>query len=49
MLDDLKYIHGRDASDALGLVEKQADQLLSDFEVFQDQVAAGLNCLCRHG
>ncbi len=40
MLDDLKYIHERDASDALGLVEKQADQLLSDFEVFQDQVAA---------
>lgn len=40
MLDDLKYIHERDSSDALGLVEKQAEQLLSDFEVFQDQVVA---------
>jgi len=40
MLDDLKYIHGRDASDALGLVEKQAEQLGYEFEVFQDQVAA---------
>ena len=40
MLDDLQYIHERDASDALGLVEKQAEQLLSDFEIFQDQLAA---------
>ena len=40
MLDDLTYIHGRDASDALGLVEKQAEQLSYEFEVFQDQVAA---------
>ena len=40
MLDDLTYIHGRDASDALGLVEKQAEQLGYEFEVFQDQVAA---------
>jgi glucose/mannose-6-phosphate isomerase len=40
MLDDLKYIHDRDASDALGLVAKQSDQLGIEFEVFQDQVAA---------
>jgi glucose/mannose-6-phosphate isomerase len=39
LLDDLNYIHERDASDALGLVAKQADQLSSDFEVFQDQLA----------
>lgn len=31
MLDDLKYIHQRDASDALGLAEKQGQQLLRSF------------------
>lgn len=33
MLDDLKYIHDRDANDALGIAEKQAAQLLQDFEL----------------
>lgn len=33
MLDDLKYIHQRDAQDALGIVEKQAGQLNYKFEV----------------
>lgn len=33
MLDDLKLIHERDVSDALGIVEKQGDQLLQKFEV----------------
>jgi len=33
MLDDLKYIHERDAQDALGVVEKQAQQLQHDFGV----------------
>lgn len=33
MLDDLKYIHQRDAQDALGIVEKQASQLSYKFEV----------------
>ena len=32
MLDDLKYIHQRDKEDALGIAEKQPQQLLHDFE-----------------
>lgn len=32
MLDDLKYIHERDAQDALGLAEKQWKQLTHDFD-----------------
>lgn len=31
MLDDLKYIHERDAQDALGIAEKQASQLTQQF------------------
>ena len=33
MLDDLKQIHYRDKSDALGIAEKQWQQLEHDFEV----------------
>ena len=33
MLDDLKYIHDRDAQDALGVVEKQWKQLTHEFGV----------------
>lgn len=33
MLDDLKFIHNRDASDALGIVAKQYEQLLSGPEL----------------
>mgnify|MGYP001370094493 CR=1 FL=1 len=33
MLDDLKYIHERDAQDALGVVEKQWQQLLYEYKV----------------
>jgi glucose/mannose-6-phosphate isomerase len=33
MLDDLKIIHERDAQDALGVAEKQWQQLLHDFKV----------------
>lgn len=33
MLDDLKYIHDKDAADALGIAAKQPDQLLHDFAV----------------
>jgi glucose/mannose-6-phosphate isomerase len=33
MLDDLKYIHERDTQDALGIVEKQWQQLEYDFEL----------------
>ena len=33
MLDDLKYIHGRDKSDALGVAEKQWQQLLETMEI----------------
>ncbi|MCW1908682.1 MAG: bifunctional phosphoglucose/phosphomannose isomerase [Candidatus Saccharibacteria bacterium] len=33
MLDDLKYIHHKDAEDALGLAGKQWQQLLHDFSV----------------
>lgn len=32
MLDDLKYIHEKDQSDALGIAAKQADQLRETFE-----------------
>lgn len=32
MLDDLKMIHERDAADALGIAEKQAEQLLASFQ-----------------
>ncbi|MDB5169949.1 MAG: bifunctional phosphoglucose/phosphomannose isomerase [Candidatus Saccharibacteria bacterium] len=40
MLDDLRYIHEHDAADALGIAEKQYQQLGHEFEVFQDQVEA---------
>lgn len=41
MLDDLKYIHEKDGADALGIAEKQYQQLTYEFEdIFQDQVAA---------
>jgi glucose/mannose-6-phosphate isomerase len=33
LLDDLKYIHERDAQDALGVAEKQWQQLQHDYEV----------------
>lgn len=33
LLDDLKYIHDRDASDALGIAAKQASQLTAAFEL----------------
>ncbi len=38
MLDDLRYIHEHDANDALGIAEKQYQQLGHEFEVYQDQV-----------
>ncbi len=42
MLDDLKYIHERDAQDALGLAEKQWQQLKHSFELpassFQSEI-----------
>lgn len=34
MLDDLKYIHHRDAQDTLGIAERQWQQLNHDFNVF---------------
>ncbi len=40
MLDDLTYIHEKDAADALGIAEKQYQQLGYEFEIFQDQVEA---------
>jgi glucose/mannose-6-phosphate isomerase len=33
MLDDLKYIHEKDSADALGIAEKQGEQLLKQFEL----------------
>ncbi|MDZ7744427.1 MAG: bifunctional phosphoglucose/phosphomannose isomerase [Candidatus Saccharibacteria bacterium] len=33
MLDDIKYIHDKDKSDALGITEKQAQQLLHEFDL----------------
>ncbi|HET9174132.1 MAG TPA: SIS domain-containing protein, partial [Candidatus Saccharimonadales bacterium] len=38
MLDDLKVMHERDPQDALGIAERQWQQLNYDFDVFQDQV-----------
>jgi glucose-6-phosphate isomerase len=40
MLDDLKYIHGRDSADALGVVEKLWYHLEYEFEVTQNPVVA---------
>lgn len=40
MLDDLKYIHERDAQDALGVVEKQWQQLAHEFKVQFEPKAA---------
>lgn len=37
MLDDLKYIHDRDASDALGIAEKQASQLTATYVLSGNQ------------
>ena len=48
MLDDLKYIHEKDGQDALGLAEKQYQQLLHDYSVgdiegeFENVVVAGM-------
>jgi glucose/mannose-6-phosphate isomerase len=48
MLDDLKYIHQRDSQDALGIAEKQWQQLVHRFEVpaiegpFENIVYAGM-------
>src|SRR3954468_13620886 len=48
MLDDLKYIHQRDGQDALGIAEKQYQQLEHAFEVpaieghFENIVYAGM-------
>lgn len=39
MLDDLKYIHERDAQDALGIAEKQWQQLEYDFSADLTQLA----------
>jgi glucose/mannose-6-phosphate isomerase len=36
MLDDLKMIHSRDAQDALGIAEKQYEQLEHDFEIIPE-------------
>lgn len=40
MLDDLKRIHERDSQDALGMVERQWQQLSQDFEFEQPKVKA---------
>lgn len=50
MLDDLKYIHDKDAQDALGIASKQPDQLLHQFDItwqsepfqFENIVYAGM-------
>lgn len=41
MLDDLKYIHEKDAQDALGVAEKEYQQLKHTFETDGWQLAAG--------
>jgi len=48
MLDDLKYIHNKDTYDALGVIEKQWQQLLQSYEIaaidrtFDNVVHAGM-------
>lgn len=41
MLDDLKYIHDKDAQDALGIASKQPLQLLEAFDVSQFTIERG--------
>lgn len=41
MLDDLKYIHQRDAQDALGIAEKQWQQLQTNFDLGDWKLAEG--------
>ena len=36
MLDDLKYIHQKDVSDAIGIAQKQSEELTRDFRVEGD-------------
>src|ERR1700722_2246756 len=43
MLDDLKMIHERDAQDALGVAEKQWQQLTHDYGVRPPDVSGSLN------
>ena len=40
MLDDLKLIHERDAQDALGIAERQYQQLGHEFEINQPKIDA---------
>ncbi len=42
MLDDLKMIHERDAADALGIAEKQSEQLLASFELLGQHTTASI-------
>ena len=48
MLDDLKYIHQRDGQDALGIAEKQWQQLQHEYDAidlqgeFENIVFAGM-------
>ena len=43
MLDDLKYIHERDVQDALGIAEKQWQQLTHKFSMINDQLSIPQN------
>jgi len=40
MIDDLKYIHNTDKSDALGVAEKQPSQLLEKFQININKIEA---------
>ncbi len=42
MLDDLKYIHEKDVSDALGIASKQSEQLLLEFELRGNRDFSGI-------
>jgi glucose/mannose-6-phosphate isomerase len=46
MLDDLKLIHSRDPQDALGIAEKQGDQLRHTFENFSPVDFSPENIVC---
>ena len=49
MLDDLKYIHIKDSSDALGIAEKQASQLTANYELVGNSEFSGIQNIIYAG
>lgn len=49
MLDDLKYIHSKDASDALGIAAKEPEQLTEELEAFGEVNPTGIDQIVYAG